>query len=125
MSETLARAIDAENLGPIPGRGALRAQRLRKHRTAAQHIAPVISDGASRHGTLSEWLRRGPRNPLGPTRRGSHPLGVAFHIGGPRAHRQPSEAEKASSAQCEQHRQACHVHGQMQLLSVLHVLSPT
>jgi hypothetical protein len=33
---------------------------------------------AQGHDTLSEWLRRWTRNPLGSARRGSNPLGVAF-----------------------------------------------
>ena len=30
--------------------------------------------------TVSEWLRRWTRNPLGSARRGSNPLGVAFSV---------------------------------------------
>ena len=33
---------------------------------------------ASSQDTLSEWLRRWTRNPLGSARKGSNPLGVVF-----------------------------------------------
>ena len=39
---------------------------------SAQHVCSVTED------TVSEWLRRWTRNPLGSARRGSNPLGVAF-----------------------------------------------
>ena len=40
---------------------------------SAQHVCSVTED------TVSEWLRRWTRNPLGSARRGSNPLGVAFN----------------------------------------------
>jgi hypothetical protein len=39
--------------------------------------------GINEHDTLSEWLRRWTRNPLGSARKGSNPLGVAcLHVCG-------------------------------------------
>ena len=45
------------------------------------HVLAVFSQAAfpfSFQDTVSEWLRRWTRNPLGSARRGSNPLGVAF-----------------------------------------------
>ena len=53
-------------------------------RAQARHLGPDADTLESpmykltEHDTVSEWLRRWTRNPLGSARRGSNPLGVAL-----------------------------------------------
>ena len=57
-----------ERLGVLSGRG-----------TAPSHLRRVkVSSMLMQQDTLSEWLRRWTRNPLGSARKGSNPLGVAL-----------------------------------------------
>ena len=42
------------------------------------HAQVIANQALLQQDTLSEWLRRWTRNPLGSARRGSYPLGVVF-----------------------------------------------
>ena len=50
---------------------------------------------AALRDTVSEWLRRWTRNPLGFARRGSNPLGVAFALVMPELHFEKDTCRKS------------------------------
>ena len=81
--------------GSIPGGRiaaqdmSLRVDLLASHELQAQHLIRVLEASLSFHvahvvvqtpqDTVSEWLRRWTRNPLGSARKGSNPFGVDLH----------------------------------------------